>query len=84
MDSTGLYVFSAIVGIGLSLWIATLAGGDARLFGWGFLGPIGWIIAALRGVQIRLEDGESHSLTSYARSIDQQIADLRAAKDPKK
>ncbi len=39
-----------------SLIAAELASGGRGTWLWGILGPAGWIVAALRGVQLRIED----------------------------
>jgi len=41
-------LFAGIIAIVASCLFASLAGGHAA---WGLLGPVGWIIAALRGIQ---------------------------------
>ena len=45
-----------MVGIPLSCWIADRASGGTfeSAWAWGLLGPPGWVIAALRGVQVVL------------------------------
>lgn len=45
----------AVVMLFVSFWLAQIASGTDGCWGWGLLGPVGWIIAAVRGVQIRLD-----------------------------
>ena len=54
-------VFVAIFGVAvagaISMLIASCAAGDSGGTAlWGLLGPFGWLIAAIRGVQVRVDD----------------------------
>jgi len=47
----GVVLLSAIVAIPVSCVIAQSVGCGARTWAWGLFGPVGWIVAALVGVQ---------------------------------
>jgi hypothetical protein len=57
---TGLAVMLCAILFGLvvyfSWYIAEQASGERASGWWGVLGPVGWLIAAARGIQERLED----------------------------
>ncbi|HXT31405.1 MAG TPA: hypothetical protein VN716_19035 [Vicinamibacterales bacterium] len=57
--STELWIGAAIAYLVLSLFVAALASGGRGTAAWGLLGPPGWIVAALRGVHLRMDESAS-------------------------
>ena len=52
-DLAALCVGLFVVGTALSCWIAVLAARDTASWAWGIVGPAGWIVAAVLGVERR-------------------------------
>jgi hypothetical protein len=53
--SVAAWVVVGLVATGVSLYVAEQASGQEGTMEWGLLGPVGWIIAALIGVQKRVD-----------------------------
>jgi hypothetical protein len=51
----GLVFIGILVGLTLSCVIADAAGAHEKAWGWGLLGPPGWVVAAVRGSHVRLD-----------------------------
>ena len=46
-------ILVVLVSVSASLFIAALAGRNVRYAPWGFVGPIGWVVAAIHGLEDR-------------------------------
>jgi hypothetical protein len=54
-ESIGWF-FGGLIALAFSCVIASSASGDRASMAWGLLGPVGWVVAALRGAHVRLEE----------------------------
>ena len=66
--------FLGIVALVVSLIAAEFASGSRGTWAWGFLGPAGWAVAGLRGVQMRQDE-----LLAANRNAAQSAAPPRAS-----
>ena len=69
-----LCVVGVLVGLFISVAIAHGASGQRASAWWGLLGPVGWIVAGLRGVQLRQEEQAER---------DHRVERSRSAPDPR-
>ena len=87
---TPVVVLAGAMGVATSCVIAMAASGwKPNTWGWGLLGPPGWVVAGLVGVQRRLDElrpqasaGPSYELTPRADPASVRVAEAVPARGP--